>query len=52
MSDESNILTQKAEETGFLQDVVDVLKAFGIDEKNDLLIDQRMGVYRYRAYFP
>ena len=30
MSDETNVvLTQKANETGFLQDVVDVLKAFG-----------------------
>jgi hypothetical protein len=33
MGDESDMLIQQAEETGFFQDIVDVLKAFGIDEK-------------------
>ena len=38
MSNDMNLLTQQAEETEFLQDVVAVLKSFGIDDKDAWLI--------------
>ena len=38
MSNDMNILSQQAEDTGFLEDVVAVLKAFGIDDKDAWLI--------------
>ncbi|WP_306547791.1 hypothetical protein [Desulfobulbus sp.] len=34
MSDETNVFIQQAEDTGFLQEVVAVLKAFGIDPES------------------